>query len=130
MSAAGDPHGHHVRRPRKSGDGHVHPPDYGVRDPAPGFRGGFSEGAAACDAAVGPEGQEEGDLPAILDLLKHTRQYQACFETYRYAVPVFVKSMAVGLEHTSMLGRVQNGRQAAKHASKHTSTLISYRYQV
>lgn len=62
VPATGDPHGHHVRRPRVSGDENVPSPYYGLRGPAPGVRGGLAEGAAASYAALGSEGQEEGDV--------------------------------------------------------------------
>lgn len=60
-----------------------------MRDPAPGVRGGLAEGVAAGDAALGSQGQEEGDLifrrlNFFLTLLKHTSHVlnirPVCFE--------------------------------------------------
>lgn len=81
MPAAGDPHGHHVRRPRTSGGGHVYPPDYGVRDSTPGVRGGLAEGVAAGDAALGPQGQEEGDAFRRLPFWTFKKKRASMFAT-------------------------------------------------
>lgn len=60
MSAAGDPHGDHLRLPRLPRDGCDFPSGDRVRDPPAFVCGGLEESPAAGDATLGAQGQEEG----------------------------------------------------------------------